>query len=126
MKIIPLLKVRKIREAVAFYTEVLDFELKYSKNDVNDFCVDLINGEAEIQLTVVDGIFGVAVSVEVDEVDKLFEKYKERGLVTPKKENSPVHEGPINQTWGRREFYITDADGKTLRFTAPIAPPTLE
>jgi hypothetical protein len=43
-----------------------------------------------------------------------------RGLVRPKKENSPVHEGPVNQTWGNREFYVTDEDGNTLRFTMPI------
>ena len=27
-----------------------------------------------------------------------------------------VHEGPINQTWGTREFYVDDPDGNTLRF----------
>jgi hypothetical protein len=28
-----------------------------------------------------------------------------------------VHEGPIEQTWGTREFYVDDPDGNTLRFT---------
>lgn len=27
-----------------------------------------------------------------------------------------VHEGPLNQTWGTREFYVDDPDGNTLRF----------
>ena len=33
--------------------------------------------------------------------------------------NAPkqVHEGPIDQTWGTREFYVDDPDGNTLRFT---------
>ncbi len=120
MKIIPLLKVRNIEHAVEFYTKILDFELKYPDEELNPFCVDLINGDAEFQLTEVDGIYGVAVTVRVDDVDDLFEKYLKRGLITPKKENSPIHEGPIDQTWGFREFYVTDADGNTLRFSTPI------
>jgi uncharacterized glyoxalase superfamily protein PhnB len=120
MKLIPLLKVKNIKVAIAFYTRVLDYELKYPDEELNIFCVDLINGEAELQLSETDGISGIAVNVLVDNVDSLFRKYIKQGLITPKKENSPVHEGPINQTWGRREFYVTDADGNTLRFTQPI------
>lgn len=106
--------------AVAFYTRVLDFSLRFPQEPWNPFCVDIVNGDAVIYLTEKDGIFGVAVTVEVDEVDMLFAKYINRGLITPKKENSPVHEGPLNQTWGRREFYVTDADGNTLRFSAQV------
>ena len=120
MKLIPLLKVRNIHEAVAFYTKVLDFQLKYPDAPLNEYCVDLINGEAELQLTMTDGVPGIAVYVYVDDVDALFQKYIQRGLTTPHKENSPVHESPLNQTWGMREFYVTDADGNTLRFSTPI------
>ena len=31
----------------------------------------------------------------------------------------------MNQTWGIREFYVTDADGNTLRFGEPIRRNTL-
>jgi hypothetical protein len=31
----------------------------------------------------------------------------------------PVHRGPVDQTWGIREFYVTDADGNMLRFGEP-------
>lgn len=117
MKLIPLLRVRNIKDAIAFYTCVLDFELKYRAVDVNIYCMDLVNGAAEFQLSEIDGIPGVPVTVRVDDVDSLFGKYIERRLVTPKKENSPVHESPVNQTWGTREFYVTDTDGNTLRFT---------
>jgi hypothetical protein len=30
-----------------------------------------------------------------------------------------VHAAPVDQTWGTREFYVSDPDGNTLRFTAP-------
>ena len=120
MKLIPLLRVRNIKKAIVFYTGVLDFKSKYPDAEVNIFCMDLVNGDAEFQLSEMDGIFGVVVTVRVDDVDSLFEEYISRGLITPKKENSPVHESPINQTWGIREFYVTDADGNTLRFAQPI------
>ena len=109
-----------MNEAVSFYTNVLDFKLKYPEQALNEYCVDLIQGDAELQLTMTDGIFGIAVYVYVEDVDAVFKKYLQRGLVTPRKENSPVHESPIDQTWGMREFYVTDADGNTLRFAALV------
>ncbi len=51
MKLIPLLRVRNIKEAIAFYTNVLDFKLKYPDEEVNIFCMNLINGDAEFQLS---------------------------------------------------------------------------
>ena len=80
----------------------------------------LVKGDLEMMLTEIDGIFGVSVILMVDPIDDLFKKYLKRGLKTPQKADSPVHEGPINQTWGLREFYVTDADGNTIRFSSPI------
>ncbi len=120
MKIIPILKVNNIQEVVDFYTKILDFELKYPDEKSNIYCVILTNDEAEFQLSETDGIFGISINVYVGEVDNLFEKYKKRGLKTPQKTDSPVHESPINQTWGMREFYVTDADNNTLRFSTPL------
>ena len=120
MKFIPLIKVKNISRAVDFYTRILDFELKYPDEELNVFCVSLINGDSEFLLTETDGIFGISVMVMVGEVDRLYRKYLERGLILPHKEDSPVHEHPINQSWGLREFYVTDEDGNTLRFATPI------
>ncbi len=50
------------------------------------------------------------------DVDELFKSYLARGLDTSRKAASPVHQGPVDQTWGKREFYVTDPDGNTLRF----------
>jgi hypothetical protein len=46
----------------------------------------------------------------------LFRKFRERGLATPGNPDAPqmVHEGPIDQSWGTREFYVDDPDGNTL------------
>ena len=60
-----------------------------------------------------------AIAILTDNVDALFRKFRERGLATPGNPDAPqmVHEGPIDQSWGTREFYVDDPDGNTLRFT---------
>jgi len=119
MKMIPLFKCRNLKNAVDFYTRILDFELKYADPSANDWGgADLINNDVELQLTTYesDTLYGSVVNIWVDDVDSLFNKYLERGLDTSHKKNSPVHQGPLDQTWGTREFYVSDDDGNTLRF----------
>jgi uncharacterized glyoxalase superfamily protein PhnB len=118
MKIVPLFKVRDMRAALVHYTQVLDFEMTDPDDTADSPMVDLGNGGAVFQLTTFEGdyLYGSVANVWVDDVDSLFAKYKSRGLDTSAKKNSPVHQGPVDQTWGRREFYVTDADGNTLRF----------
>lgn len=63
-----------------------------------------------------DGEFGQAVVVMIEDIDGRFLKFLSRGLIPPDRD-SPVHQRPVNQTWGTREFYVDDPDGNTLRFT---------
>jgi catechol 2,3-dioxygenase-like lactoylglutathione lyase family enzyme len=118
MKMIPLFKCSNMKEALAFYTGILDFRIKFANASAEDGVVDLVNRNAELQLTIHERrtLFGSVVNVWVDDVDALFKKYLNRGLDVSGKEESPVHQGPLNQTWGTREFYVTDIDGNTLRF----------
>ena len=51
------------------------------------------------------------------DADRLFRKFVSRGLDASAKPQSPVHQGPVDQTWGTREFYVDDPSGDTLRFT---------
>jgi hypothetical protein len=66
-----------------------------------------------------DGTVGQAIVVQTDDIEALFRKFRTRGLRTPGNPDTPkeVHEGPIDQSWGTREFYVKDPDGNTLRFT---------
>ena len=121
MKIIPLLKVSDMQAAIRHYSEVLDFVMTCPEDTVDSPVVDLGHEEMEFQITTYesDRLFGSVIYVWVDDVDSLFSKYKGRGLNT-NRPNSPVHQGPIDQSWGRREFYVTDANGNTLRFCQNI------
>jgi catechol 2,3-dioxygenase-like lactoylglutathione lyase family enzyme len=119
MKITPLIRVRHMATSIAFYTNVLDFVLVGSGSDTTDpaFCI-LTREDAELNLSshTGDGVFGNVVSVMVSEVDDLFRSFIHRGLDISKKSESPVHQGPVDQTWGTREFYVSDPDGNTLRY----------
>jgi hypothetical protein len=38
----------------------------------------------------------------------------------PYRPESPVHNSPVDQTWGAREFYVNDPAGNTLRFAQSV------
>jgi uncharacterized glyoxalase superfamily protein PhnB len=122
MTIVPLFKCRNMTDAVRHYTQVLDFKFKYAEESPADTVVTLVNGEAELQLTLHESekLFGSVANIWVDDVDSLFQKYLSRGLDNTSRPESPVHTGPTDQSWGTREFYVTDADGNTLRFCQEI------
>src|SRR5215204_4121853 len=100
MKIIPLLRCDNLKEAVTFYTTILDFTLKHQAESDDEWAIEIINNDAEIILASMDGTPRIAIYVQVDNVDALFRKYVDRGLPVPNNPDSPVHNGPIDQTWG--------------------------
>lgn len=120
MAIIPTVKSGDIDRSVAFYTGVLDFELHGRWPDAGDPAfATLTRGDDVLYLSSHsgDGVFGQAVVVLTHDIDALFETLRSRGLDTSRRLESPVHQGPLDQTWGTREFYVDDPDGNTLRFT---------
>ena len=120
MTIIPIVRCRRLKTSLAFYTNVLDFDcVEHAGDDDPSFSV-LMRGGALLILSSHrgDGTFGQAIVVVTDNVDALFRKFRSRGLKTPGNPDAPgeVHEGPIDQSWGTRELYVDDPDGNTLRF----------
>lgn len=122
MKIVPIMKCRNMNESLSWYTGILDFKLKYPNLTLSSQVVNLVKDDAEIQLSTLSGDseFGSDVNILVENVNELFRKFVERGLDTSNREDSPVHRGPVDQTWGMREFYVTDPNGNTLRFGQQI------
>jgi uncharacterized glyoxalase superfamily protein PhnB len=118
MAIVPLFKISNMNEALRFYTTILDFHKKYPDDDGSDGVLSLVRDDVEFEITTVesDRLFGSVAYIIVDDVDPLFRKFLERGLDISNKQESEVHQGPVDQTWGAREFYVTDSDGNTLRF----------
>jgi len=127
MAIIPTVRCKHMKSSVAFYTDVLDFESVGGDENLADPSHRvLLRGQDQLILSSHrgDGEFGQALVVTTDDVDAVFRKFRERGLRTPGNPNAPehVHDGPIDQSWGTREFYVDDPDGNTLRFVQGYAP----
>jgi len=122
MPIIATLRCSNMRRSVDFYTRILDFQRADGDGELDDpsFSV-LARDGAHLFLSSHrgDGVFGAVVAVTTTDIDALFRTFRERGLETPGNPDAPqeVHEGPLDQTWGTREFYVDDPDGNTLRFT---------
>lgn len=114
-----------MRTSLAFYTGILDFEHVDGEDGLYDpsFCVLARDGGyLFLSSHRGDGEFGAVVVVTTVEIDSLFRKFRERGLRTPGNPDAPqeVHEGPLDQTWGTREFYVDDPDGNTIRFSQTL------
>lgn len=121
MTLIPTLRCRSMRKSLDFYTGILDFERVDGDDEIKDpsFSVLARDGShMHLSSHRGDGVFGTVVAVTTHDVDALFRAFRARGLKTPGNPDAPrmVHEGPIDQTWGTREFYVDDPDGNTLRF----------
>jgi catechol 2,3-dioxygenase-like lactoylglutathione lyase family enzyme len=67
-----------------------------------------------------DSVRGAATYFYVDDIDALVRRFFAAGLTTPGNQDSPLEEGPVDQSWGMREFYVRDPDGNALRFGSPI------
>jgi catechol 2,3-dioxygenase-like lactoylglutathione lyase family enzyme len=122
MAIIPTVRCRSMKTSLAFYTGVLDFERVDGDDDLDDPSFSALARDGDplyLSSHRGDGEFGQAVVVTTTDVDALFRRFRERGLRTSGNPDAPemVHEGPIDQSWGTREFYVDDPDGNTLRFT---------
>lgn len=125
MRIVPVIKSSDLKRSVLFYTDVLDFERKWpgsEDSDMADGVVNLIRDGTELQLShhAGDGVFGSVNRVYVDDVDERYATFRKRGLDTTSRPESPLHTAPVDQTWGLREFAVTDPDGNNLCFCAPI------
>ena len=118
MAIIPTVRCRDLKASLTFYTKVLDFSIVSGDDSTSSGFAILTRAGDHLFLSTGsgDGEFGQAIVVMTEDIDALFAKFLSRGLVRPERD-SPVHRGPVEQTWGTREFYVDDPDDNTLRFT---------
>ena len=125
MRIVPVIKSSNLERSLRFYTEVLDFEWKSPGDEVHEKAngvAHLVKDGAELLLSrhAGDGVFGSVNRVFVDDVDERYSTFRARGLNTNERPDSPIHTAPVGQTWGLREFAVTDPDGNGLCFCTPI------
>jgi catechol 2,3-dioxygenase-like lactoylglutathione lyase family enzyme len=111
--------------SIAFYTEMLGFRVMEPRSGTGDPSFQILerdDGLLFLSSHNGDGCFGQAVGVLVEDVQGVYEELQERGLSLPDHGRSPVHAGPVDQTWGTKEFYVDDPDGNTIRFIEGSGP----
>jgi catechol 2,3-dioxygenase-like lactoylglutathione lyase family enzyme len=123
-RLVPIVKVTDIQAAINFYCSTLGFveDFRYLAGADGPVYAGISLDGNQIHLSTFagDGVAGTATYCYVDDIEGLFRKFIAAGMKTPGNPESPVEEGPVDQTWGMREFYVRDLDGNTLRFGSPI------
>src|SRR5579862_3286442 len=99
MAIMPIVRCSHIKRSVQFYTETLDFK-RADDDPLTDPAYLFLTraGDGLVLSSYPKPAFGQAVVVRTEDVDGLFKRYVTRGL-KPEKADSPVHQGPTDQTW---------------------------
>jgi uncharacterized glyoxalase superfamily protein PhnB len=115
---IPVMHVRSSVAGEEFYCERLGFRREFAyridKSRPDPCYMGLVRDDARVHLSSFsgDGVCGGVVRLEVDDVDGLHAELVEKGV--------QIDTGPIDQTWGNREMYVSDADGNSIRFICPV------
>ena len=126
-RVAPILKVTNMHSAIEFYGSTLGFVVDFSYSAGSDgpryVGVSLDGHQIHLSTFAGDGLTGTSAYFYVGDVDALFRRFLAAGLKTRRHPESPVDEGPVDQTWGMREVYVRDPDGNTLRFGTPIPQP---
>lgn len=120
MTLVPVVRSMQIARSIDFYTKTLDFELVGVWPALADpaFAILTRNGcELHLSSHGGDGIAGQSVTVLVKDVDAVFAAILARGHDPSARVESPIHLGPVDQTWGTREAVVDDPDGNSICFT---------
>lgn len=122
---VPVLKCSDLQHSLRFYTAILDFQRKWPGREDRELAngvIDLTRDGADLQLSrhAGDGVFGSLTRIFVADVDERYATFRARGLDTSQRPESPIHTAPVDQTWGLREFAVTDPDGNTLCFCSTV------
>ena len=110
---IPILHISDPALAERFYCSELGFEKTFAYQpfgETGPCYFGIVRDGVSIHLSSFpgDGVAGNAVSLKVDNLDKLFEEYNTKHI--------RIDLPPTDQSWGNREMYINDPDNNSIRF----------
>jgi catechol 2,3-dioxygenase-like lactoylglutathione lyase family enzyme len=115
--VVPILFVRNVSASAAFFQEKLGFEIDFL-HGTPPFYGSVSRGEICVHLRFVhEPNFAelaarepslILATVEVSDVQGLFEEFKERGVEFAK--------APTKELWGGTDFHVRDPDGNVISF----------
>ena len=111
--VIPVLAVRNVSDAIAFYTGKLGFDLKFADSPQDPKFAIVRRNSVRLALQWHDAADfageGPELRFVVDDPDSLFEEYRPKGVFHAR---TALRDTP----WGTREFAFFDPDGNGLFF----------
>jgi catechol 2,3-dioxygenase-like lactoylglutathione lyase family enzyme len=112
-RVVPDLRSRQMDESRAFYVDFLGFDVGMEMGFMTTF-VSPSNPTSQISVLHDDGSSGLLpnVSIEVEDVGKVYADAKERGL----KIVYPLTDEP----WGVRRFFVMDPNGTVLNIMSHL------
>lgn len=120
MSIQPFIRCSDITISLPFYTEILDFNILQAPDpDPNAFMsmyafLERDGGRVHLSQHAGDGTYGNVIYVTVTNLDEIYKQFTDNGLTV--KDKAGITIGPIEQTWGTKEFTVADPDGNKLTF----------
>jgi uncharacterized glyoxalase superfamily protein PhnB len=119
-RVFPVLPVRNLDEAIRYYVDRLGFELAFREPAHSDNYAGIRRGGVSLHLQFQfeedfqKGTAGVAMlRFLVDDVDALFEEYKDKGVFHEKTQLRDT-------SWGTREFAFWDLNRNGLTFMTDL------
>lgn len=116
---IPILFVRDVSASAAFFRDKLGFDIDFL-HGAPPFYGSVSRGEACLHLRFVHQpnftelaareVSLILVTIEVSDVQGLFEAFKERG--------AEIAQEPTKQSWGGTDLHVRDPDGNVISFVA--------
>ena len=122
IQITPFMHVQDLDRAVRFFTDTLGFKALLHVSDyayVHRETAGIRILAHKDPADVPPGTRRFAYYIDVQDVDGLFAEMKPKLDTLPK---GDVY-GPVNQTYGQREFLVLAPDGNLIAFGQAIAPP---
>lgn len=123
MSAVPILFVRDVTAAAAFYSERLGFQVDFLHGEP-PFYGSVSRGSACLHLRFLHGTNFAELAareesltlatIEVTNVKTLFEEYERRAVEFPQR--------LVRQSWGGISFHVRDVDGNVISFVQYIDP----
>lgn len=120
MAIEPFIRCSDIKKSLIFYTSFLDFVVIQAPDPDPEAFMSMYaylkRDDSYIHLSqhTGDGVFGNVIYVQVANIDRIYSEFKSNGLNI--QEKSGITMEPVEQSWGMKEFYVSDPDGNRIRF----------
>lgn len=125
MSIQPFIRCSDISKSLAFYTQILDFIILQAPDPNPESFMSMYaflerrGHRVHLSQHAGDGEYGNVIYINVDDIEELYKSYVFNGLSV--KSPGGITMEIVEQTWGMKEFAVSDPDGNRIRFGQRLA-----